>query len=235
MRQNRINILSTRPLNDSLVREAAQQGIDITVVSFVKTEAIQTAVVQQEIKNTLSQPATVVFTSMNAVETVVKQLQREKPRWKIYCIGAATATLVKKYLGETSIQGTGSNAAELAELIVRKKDSTHVTFFCGDQRRDELPAILKKNNIEVNEIVVYRTIAVPHKIEKEYQGILYFSPSAVESFFRANKLPTDTLLFAIGTTTAIEIKKYSTNKIIVSDEAGKEMLVKRMIAHFSKS
>ena len=94
-------------------------------------------------------------------------------------------------------------------------------FFCGDQRRNDLPEILSKNDIEVQEIVVYETIPVSKKIEEHYHGIMFFSPSAVNSFFLNNKLPSSTILFAIGNTTAEELKKHSTNTIITSDDPGK--------------
>ncbi|HEX9150948.1 MAG TPA: uroporphyrinogen-III synthase, partial [Flavobacterium sp.] len=86
---------------------------------------------------------------------------------------------------------------------------------------------------EVNEIVVYQTIAVPFKVEKKYHGILFFSPSAVESFFSNNKVTGQTVLFAIGKTTAMALKKYCNNKIITSDEPGKENLVRKMMEYFS--
>ena len=73
-----------------------------------------------------------------------------------------------------------------------------------------------------------------HRIgSNEYFGILFFSPSAVQSFFSKNKVADKTILFAIGNTTANEIKKYSTNKIIISDEPGKENLVTKMIEYFN--
>jgi uroporphyrinogen-III synthase len=81
--------------------------------------------------------------------------------------------------------------------------------------------------------VVYQTIEVPHKISKEYYGILFFSPSGVRSFFKVNKLESKTILFAIGNTTANEIKKISSNKIIISDEPGKENLVQTAIDFFT--
>jgi len=81
--------------------------------------------------------------------------------------------------------------------------------------------------------VVYQTLATPHKIQKDYFGVLFFSPSAVQSFFSKNKVKDRTILFAIGNTTANEIKKYSNNKIIISDEPGKENLVQKMIEYFS--
>jgi uroporphyrinogen-III synthase len=229
MPKNEISILSTRPLAPSLIEEAEATCISIDVISFIETVPIQSVEVQQEIENAYMQSATVVFTSMNAVEAVAAGQEGQQPDWKIYCIGHATKQLVKKYFGEESIAGTADNAAELAELIAEENESEEIIFFCGDRRRDELPGILRNHDIEVNEIVVYETIGVPHKIKKEYYGILFFSPSAVESFFKHNKVNKRTILFAIGNSTANEIKKYSNNKIIISDAPGKESLVRKMI------
>jgi uroporphyrinogen-III synthase len=231
--QNRIHILCTRPLNDTLTGEAKQAGIDIDELSFIETEPIQSIAVQQEIEQALLQTTTVVFTSMNAAEAVAFYQEEIQPTWEIYCIGTTTKKLVEKYFGKEKIAGTANDAASLAELIAADRFTDEVIFFCGDQRRDELPAILTSHDIEVNEIVVYQTIAVPHKIDKVYHGILFFSPSAVASFFQINKLPATTILFAIGNTTASEIKKYTNNTIIISDEPGKENLVSKMIEYFT--
>jgi uroporphyrinogen-III synthase len=233
MEQNNISILCTRPLPASLVEEAAANGIVIDELSFIETESILSVEVQQEIELASTEIATVVFTSMNAVDAVTVFLDGHQPDWSIYSIGTATARLIKAYFGEERIAGTASDAASLAELIAEDGLTGEVIFFCGDQRRDELPDILRQNNIEVNEIVVYQTIATPHKIDKDYFGILFFSPSAVQSFFSKNKVASKTILFAIGNTTANEIKKYSNNKIIISDEPGKENLVAKMIEYFS--
>ncbi len=231
--QNNIQILCTRPLNTTLVNEAKQAGIDIDELSFIETEPIQSIEIQQEIEQAFLLTSTVVFTSMNAVEAVAFYQETMQPDWKIYCIGTTTNKLVSNYFGEEKIAGTANDAAELAELIVEDANTDEVIFFCGDQRRDELPGILRNNDIEVNEIIVYQTIVVPHKINKTYHGILFFSPSAVTSFFKQNKLPGTTILFAIGNTTANEIKKYTTNKIIISDEPGKENLVRVMMEYFT--
>ena len=231
MQQNKISILSTRPLNDSLVADAKAAGIFIDELSFIETEPIQTIKVLQEIEKSFLQVETVVFTSMNAVEAVAKVKGEQQPDWKIYCIGNTTKLLVKKYFGEDSIAGTADSAAELAELIVEEAATEKIIFFCGDQRRAELPEILHNNKIDVNEIIVYHTITVPHKIEKEYSGILFFSPSAVESFFNTNKINEQTILFAIGNTTAAEIKRYTNNTTVISEEPGKENLVRQMIEY----
>lgn len=231
--KNKIDILCTRPLTASLIDEAADAGILVDELSFIETESIVPVEVQQEIELAATEIATVVFTSMNAVNAVITLLDDQQPEWAIYSIGNATARLVKEYFGQEKIAGTANDAAELAELIMEDGFTDEVTFFCGDQRRDELPDLLRQQDIEVNEIMVYQTIATPHKIDKEYFGILFFSPSAVKSFFSKNKVPAKTVFFAIGNTTANEIKKFSANKIIISDEPGKENLVQKMIEYFA--
>jgi uroporphyrinogen-III synthase len=231
--QNNIDILCTRPLNDVLVNEAKAAGIAIDILSFIETTPIQTIAIQQEIEQALLLSATVVFTSMNAVEAVAEWQQEQQPDWNIYCIGTTTNKLVEKYFGAGNIAGTANAAAELAGLITKDRFIDNVIFFCGDQRREELPRILEQNNIEVNEIVVYQTMAVPHPVNKLYHGIIFFSPSAVESFFSVNTLPPQTILFAIGNTTATTIKQFSNNTIITSDAPEKEKLVQQMIEYFT--
>ena len=235
MQQNKITILSTRPLQAALIDEAAAQGIEIDTQSFIETEVIQSVEVQQEIEQALLQSASVVFTSMNAVEAVAEYMNAAIPDWTIYCMGQTTQELVKKYFGENSIAGTADSAADLAELVAEEAYTDEVIFFCGDQRRDELPDILRSNDIEVTEIMVYHTIAVPHTINKQYNGILFFSPSAVDSFFSKNTPGKQTMLFAIGNTTAAAIKKHSSNSIITSDRPGKENLVEKVINYFVNS
>jgi len=233
MQQNKIFILSTRPIDEPLINEAKHQNIEIDILSFIETVPTRSIEVQQEIENALLKSSAVVFTSMNAVEAVANELDGHQPDWRIYSIGNTTRQLVKKYFGEEAIAGSAESAAELAELIVEEDNSDDIFFFCGEQRRDELPDILRSNDIDVNEIVVYQTIQVKHKIEKTYHGILFFSPSAVQSFFSNNKISDKTILFAIGNTTATEIKKYTNNKIITGDEPSKENLVMEMIRYYT--
>jgi len=176
----------------------------------------------------------IVFTSVNAVEAIATSFGQQKinaPLWKMFCIGHATKQSVVKYFGEGTIAGVEDNAKKLAKVIL-DANVRELIFFCGDQRRDELPALLKKHKIDVKEIIVYKTIATPHKIEKQYDGILFFSPSAVKSFFENNTIGDPTVLFAIGSVTAGEIKKFSNNKIVVSDVPDKKSLLDKVIAYF---
>lgn len=226
------SILSTRPVSKTLVAEAAEMGIQLNAIAFIDTEPIQDIDVQQEVEQTALQYATVVFTSMNAVESVITMLDEQVPEWSIYCMGNTTAELITNYFGENAIAGTASSAADLADLIIENEDTDEVVFFCGDQRRDELPEKLAKAGIDLNEVVVYKTIPLPKKLETNYEGVIFFSPSAVHSYFSVNKVDDQTILFAIGQTTATAIKQYTNNKLIIANSPGKEELVRKAIKHF---
>lgn len=233
MQQNKITILATGALPGFLIEEAEENNIQIDVIPFISTEPIQSTEVQQEIEQALLQSTTVIFTSRNAVEAVAAELEGQDPDWKIYCVGEKTKQLIAEYFGEEKIYGSADNAGELAELIVEEDLTDGVIFFCGDQRRDELPEILRSHEIEVYEIVVYQTIAVPQKLTKPYEGILFFSPSAIDSFFRVNKVDKKTVFFAIGNTTSNAITKFSDNKIIISKLPDKEHMIKEVVNYFT--
>jgi uroporphyrinogen-III synthase len=232
MQKNKLNILSTRPLNNEIIDKAAQQNIFIDCISFIETQPIQNSGLKEKIQKLSAKKITVVFTSMNAVD-VVKDYLSKKPEWDILSIGQTTKKLIADFFDEENIIATANDASTLADLII-DKEIKEVVFFCGDQRRDELPAKLKAKNINVEEVVVYSTIATVEKVSKRYDGILFFSPSAVESFFSANQVDSNTILFAIGNTTAETINQKVQNKIIIAERPGKEALVKEMLIYFSR-
>jgi uroporphyrinogen-III synthase len=232
MQQNRITILCTKLVDEALIQDAESKNIFIDVLPFIKTELVASEDVTKEVVQISVMESTVVFTSINAVEAVSEVLKGHKPAWKIYCTGHATLRSVVKNFGTSLVSGTADNATDLAEVIIKEKGIDRIIFFCGDQRRHELPDMLKANKIEVNEVVVYHTVLTPHTTDRNYDGILFFSSSAVKSFFQKNKLNDQTVLFAIGNTTANEIKNYSGNKVVVSEEPDRNSILKRVIHYF---
>jgi uroporphyrinogen-III synthase len=231
---NKISILSTRPLETALLDAAKAKDVQIDIVSFIDTSPAQTTGIKDEVDKIIKQSIAVVFTSMNAVNSVAAYINGDKPDWNIFCIGNTTRQLAARYFGEQSIHTVGNNASDLADKMIASKQIKQVVFFCGDQRREELPGKLRQNGIAVQEVIVYHTISTPHKIDKAYDGILFYSPSAVQSFFYANAVPASTVLFAIGQTTADAIKSFTDNLIIESERPGKDELVKKMLQFFKK-
>ncbi len=232
MQENKRQLLCTNLIAQPLIHKAAEKGIFIKILPFIETEFLQRDELKEIIAGLSRQNITVAFTSLSAVETVRTYLNGTIPRWIIWCTGGVTQKSVREYFGEGTISGTGDSAVELAKSMVDSGSIAELVFFCGNQRRDELPGILNEHGIPVNEITVYKTAATPREISEHYDGITFFSPSAVDSFFSVNKIDPETILFAIGKTTADTIKTYSRNKVIVGETPGKEMLIEEAISYF---
>src|SRR5215203_2379464 len=231
MQKTRLNILSTRPLNKQIIDDAVEQNIFIDCISFIETEPVADKKLKEKIQKLSTEKITAVFTSMNAVEAVKENLA-SKPEWRIFSIGHTTKELIADFFGSENIIGTANDAGRLADAIIEKNEKD-IFFFCGDQRRDELPQKLKSKKINLEEVIVYNTIITTQNISKEYDGILFFSPSAVESFFLANSINENVVLFAIGYSTSDAVRELVKNKIIIADQPGKEALVRKMVEHFN--
>lgn len=230
MPDKNFSILSTRPLDDALIAQAAQHNIKIDQEIFIEIKKCVSDATSEQIKKLEYSKATVVFTSMNAVEALIESLKDKSkiPDWKIYCMGGATFSLVKKYWHYENVLATAKNASELAQKIIAN-NHTEVVFFCGNKRREELPELLRQQSITVNELIIYETIETIVKIDKFYDSILFFSPSAVHSFFENNIVNEETLFFAIGETTAAAIRQFCNNNIIVSNFPSKDQMVEQAI------
>lgn len=232
MQDYKTTILSTRTIDSFLIKKAREKNIRLDALSFIETEPVQSIEIQQEIEIAATEYATVIFTSANAVDAVVSMLNGEMPEWRIYCLSHRTKELVTEYFGEDKIEGIAGSASELADLVIEHDDAEDVIFFCGNLRRDELPRMLTAHSISVNEIIVYETRTTPRKIEKEYNAVLFFSPSAAESFFSMNTLPGACIVFAMGAATKQAVQKHCKNTIIPGTEPGKDTLVLQAIEYF---
>lgn len=234
MKNSDITILTTRPLAYTTLEKAQAAGVVIDTETFIETNSIVDQYIAEEIRKYANETISVVFTSMNAVEAVIDVLELDgiTPDWTIYSMGGTTQVIIKKYFGESELIATATNSTELADTIINNEEE-EVVFFCGNQRRDELPVLLKKNNILLNEVTVYETVELTVKVNKNYNGILFFSPSAVRSFFTENIPAPDTVLFAIGSTTAAALNKESTNEIVTGEFPNKEQLAEKAIDYFS--
>lgn len=234
-------ILCTRAITDSLIAEAGGNGIHIDVQEFIQLKPLlNEALVGTEnmLRIFHDQTTPIVFTSAQAVKVFT--------RWYLYqngthyglshpvcCINGNTKEMVKKEMEHHAIIAEASYGKDLAEAIIQLGNIREVNFFCGNQRRDDLPEALKAAGIKVNEFVIYENIPTPAITADDYDGVLFFSPSAVKSYFSTNKLPLKTVCFAIGRTTATLLREYTDNKIIMSPFPGEEYMVKTAIFYFN--
>jgi len=147
----------------------------------------------------------VIITSQNAVEALLTSFSAVELQFKnIYCVGRRTKRTIEKRIGKVTYMA--SNAKKLANYLVEYIEGTEVTYFCSDLRLDDLPNILTENNIIVNEVEAYQTKYDAIKLEDDLDGIMFYSPSTVDSFLKHNE--ANGIAFCIGETTANKAKKH---------------------------
>ena len=86
----------------------------------------------------------------------------------------------------------------------------------------------------MQEIIAYHNLQTPHDVQEDYDGILFFSPTAVHSFFLMNTIRTNVVLFSIGKTTTATIQSYCSNKVITSEWPGQENLLDKVLEYYRK-
>lgn len=228
----KFKVLSTKILSPSLKDDFTQKGIDLIENEFISIRPINTEEKHKEVLQWITHPKeiAVIFTSQHSVKHTTKHFRSDDTfyipwQWKVFCLEGITKEIVIESLPARQIVSTASNALELAERIIENGSFKKVIFFCGNNRRDELPALLYKKQIEVIEVIVYETIETPAVSTADTDAILFFSPSAVKSFFSINKLSNKTVCFAIGVTTANAIADFTDNRIITSESSSQEMMM----------
>jgi uroporphyrinogen-III synthase len=245
IRIDTLSFIVTEPISDPAltrrVRELRSQSLTAIFTSMNAVEAVASLLEQQPAPGQ-GQSSTVPPASTQGQSPTAppdpgqgpSPTSSPGPSWTIFCIGGATRKLLQAQFRASTIAGTAPDASALAGVILEHSPS-EVFFFCGDQRRDALPEKLQAAGTTVHEWVVYRTTETPRTVEEAYDGVVFFSPSAVRSFFSVNTLPENTTLFAIGHTTAGAIRSHVNNSVITSAIPEKEALVRQMIAHFQKN
>jgi uroporphyrinogen-III synthase len=230
MRESRYTILSTASLPFDRI-PLIPENVNIQVLPFTEIFARQDDNIKTQIADLSTKKIKVVFTSAHAVKLVAACLQK-KPNWKIYCIRNETRIAVINWFGNDSIVNFASNAMVLSQHMIADgiKDAV---FFCGDQRMDILPDNLKKHGIRLDELIVYDTRLTPVRLEEQPDAILFFSPTAVRSFFSMNELSPETMVFVMGKTTGAALEEFTNSPFIISPEADKAFVLNMAIKHAS--
>lgn len=213
--------MSFRVLSTKILNAAQQQLLLNADVSFVHANFIQIKAIQ------FSSPLIVenaIFTSINALKIV---LNHKITIQNCFCVGAKT----KAFAASQNIQviAFADDAQRLSNILTNEFAEKSFIFFCGAKRKDILPDRLKAKNISLKEIVIYDTYLVPKKMDSTYDGVLFFSPSAVESYVQLNSL-SNTIAFCIGNTTAASAQKH-THKIITANNPSIENVLAQVIKH----
>lgn len=217
------NILSTKKLLPIQKQELLDANFTVFEEDFIETN-IKNFELSKINKN-------LIFTSQNAVQSILQHPKCEDLKSKdVFSIGMKTKDLLTEN-GFNVVAYTGY-AADLAEIISLIYSEESFTFFSGNLRRDVLPNTLKENGITFNEIEVYETKITSKKITKKLDGILFFSPSAVESYFKLNTIKDETC-FCIGETTAEALENKKVKTIVIADKPSVENVIAEVVEYYN--
>lgn len=218
---NKIQILSTKILTTHQKEALLKSELEVIEADFIS------------VKNSNFEIGTLneylIFTSQNAVYSVLLHPMLEVLKSKtVFCVGLKTKALLEE--NGFTVEVYVDYAADLAEIITLIYGKQSYTFFSGNMRRETLPSQLKAAQVDFNEIQVYQTSLSPHKIQAKLDGILFFSPSAVESYLKENKIKNE-ICFCIGETTAEALEKTAKN-IIVAAQPTVEDVIEEVLAEY---
>ncbi len=221
--EKEINVLSTKQLATS------QTDLFSGDIGFKMSDFIAIRFNRMKPSILKNAHADIVITSQNGVEALLNNYAPMELNFEnIYCVGRRTKRLIERKIGK--VTHMENSAVELAKHIVRMKNIKELTYFCGNLKQEEFSSILSKNNIAVDEVEAYRTILNERKFEDTFDGILFYSPSGVQSYIE-NNTDTNAVAFCIGETTATEAKKYF-EKVEVSKLPSIENVIKLVNQHF---
>jgi uroporphyrinogen-III synthase len=221
--ENQIRLLSTRKLSENQKQLMLSASFAIQEEDFINV--VNRGFEIETVNDFL------IFTSQNAVESVLEneKIPEIKTR-KCFCVGEKTKVMLEQNGFEVIV--SSDYASELASIICNQYFKYSFTFFCGNLRRDILPDSLRLAEVVFEEVEVYETVLTPNMAAENLNGILFFSPSGVQSFLKINVLQ-DEICFCIGGTTAKALRGVS-KKVVIANQPTIESTIIKSIEFFNK-
>lgn len=174
-----------------------------------------------------------VLTSRHAVNGIIRNMESQPftlDGRKIFCLENETLRAAS-LLGDNRVIATAPNARALAERI-KEEGVKEISFIAGNRRRDELPGILAAAGVKVDEVQVYETKLAGTRVTDSYECVLFFSPSAAESFFGSNQLPAGIPCCCIGSSTAAAVAAITDNPVLISGDVSEAGMLLALEKYF---
>lgn len=149
-----------------------------------------------------------ILTSSTAVKSLINLFSINFLKNKnYYLVGEKTEKILR--IITQNIHIVAEDSLSLSEQLIKINKQKFV-YFGSNRRILTIENKLFKNGQNIQRIDSYKTLLNPIKINQIYDGIVFLSPSSVESFFILNKkIPKNTLIFAIGKTTKLSFDIYT--------------------------
>jgi uroporphyrinogen-III synthase len=179
----------------------------------------------------------VAFTSPRAARAVAERARDLGVSWPrgtkpgIWAVGAGTRAALGDLgtgvrVPEGNANGDPGSAAVLARAMVTSAAAAPVLFPCGENRRDELPKILRDHGLDVREVVCYRSVLASAfqagKALARGRVVVVASPSVMQLLAAASHPAQRPRLVAVGPTTAASARALGWLPAAVAQEPSTE-------------
>lgn len=226
------SVLSTKRLDAPNKNHLLAAGIGVVDYEAIAIELSPPDLKKLGAQNPFSH---LLFTSQNGFsgfQSAYDLLDSEaQSLWQlpVFCVGERTASAIQEAGFE--LVESFENAKSLGEEIPVNKGE-RFCYFSGNLRREELPKTLTNRSVDFTESFSYRTVLKPKTFERPFDAILFFSPSAVQSFTQNNALK-EAMAICIGSTTAAEVQNH-TEKYIVAPKPTVTQVILQSINYFKQ-
>jgi len=180
---------------------------NIVLLSNIKYDGVQNLPVFDieylDIAVDFSKYDALIFTSKNAIYA----LDRLNNSWKnidSYAIAPKTSEILKEHNSKLVFTGTFSHGDEFASELTPHLKNKKVLYVKGEKSVSNLFNILKDSKIDIEEMVVYKTICSKKELEAPIDNsiIIFTSPSSIKCFFNKINWHKSYKAVVIGKTTA---------------------------------
>jgi len=230
-----VQILSTRALGNGVHDFINQQNWRVDIVSMIETHGIVTV---DQIKAILadiqlgSPKILLTFSSDKGVKWLKWGLDKfgfSLPAGlRAVCVGEKTGKVAAEWLGIECVWTEKDASALLNTVRDVVKEGTSFLFLCSNKHLDILPSGIKAAGFPFKEYIIYETQLTPHKLAKTYDAILFFSPSAVESYFLVNNWNQEMVAVSIGHTTSAALQHAGVQKLIIANHPSESSMMEAL-------
>ena len=168
-------LLSTKCLSVEQQNRIIQTGVNFSCWDFIKSTPTDFKANPQN--------KSLIFSSQNAVKSVFNQFRFSGNN--CYCVGKKTQKLLEEN-GQKVVKMT-QKASVLADFIIKKTKNEPFLFFTGNQRMPAIEAAFAREKRSLEVVETYTSSAQP-KTMGNYDAVLFYSPSGVESYLQNNSL-----------------------------------------------
>ncbi len=224
-------VLCTRKLDDHWKDQALQQQIILESCDFLEMHLKDPKTFKRSVERNKDP---FVFTSVQALKALAAFNTKYPDTLKVkdcFCIVGNTKAEAERQ--GFNVLDSARDARSLAVCII-ESGNKRVLHCSSENRRKELQETLEAGGVKADFCAVYEKGLAPQKAGR-LDGIVFYSPSQIDSFLKENKLDETTPAFCIGDTTAGHLKALGHQHIHTSNQSNTESILQTLFEHFKQA